>query len=489
MTFLQAAEHILRTANASLHYEEITQRALAQGLIATAGKTPAATLNAQIAVDIKVNGTDSRFVRVQPGVYALREWNLSEAQSDVGEEETFSAPGEERRGPRQVRIPMFPLYSHVRWLLPVLDSRPRANLQSLLSRLAELRGTPQEPEDWSNPEGWIGQRLQGDEQALARAIWVGSSHDVNPRHIYGPWYLIRGYALMIESADGTLGLTERGRDFLANPEGEAVAYIDREEGLLKLLAVLAEKGAGKRGDFLPDWSAYLQTCSNFSTDSTFKETLRRRLLNLVERGLVGRSGNIYQITPNGLAHLERVGGKEPSTVLAPPALHPLYQLAEQQRQAVREQLAERLNQINPFQFEQLIRRLLEEMDYQDVKVTSPTNDKGVDVVADIELGITEVREVIQVKRHAGKIQRPVLDALRGSLHRFGAVQGTIITTSDFSKGTKDAALERGAAPIKLINGQKLLDLLIENGLGVHKKTIEVWELDEQAFTIDDEISA
>jgi restriction system protein len=362
-------------------------------------------------------------------------------------------------------------------------------LQSLLSRLAELRGTPQEPEDWSNPEGWIGQRLQGDEQALARAIWVGSSHDVNPRHIYGPWYLIRGYALMIESADGTLGLTERGRDFLANPEGEAVAYIDREEGLLKLLAVLAEKGAGKRGDFLPDWSAYLQTCSNFSTDSTFKETLRRRLLNLVERGLVGRSGNIYQITPNGLAHLERVGGKEPSTVLAPPALHPLYQLAEQQRQAVREQLAERLNQINPFQFEQLIRRLLEEMDYQDVKVTSPTNDKGVDVVADIELGITEVREVIQVKRHAGKIQRPVLDALRGSLHRFGAVQGTIITTSDFSKGTKDAALERGAAPIKLINGQKLLDLLIENGLGVHKKTIEVWELDEQAFTIDDEISA
>jgi restriction system protein len=294
---------------------------------------------------------------------------------------------------------------------------------------------------------------------------------------------------MIESADGTLGLTERGRDFLANPEGEAVAYIDREEGLLKLLAVLAEKGAGKRGDFLPDWSAYLQTCSNFSTDSTFKETLRRRLLNLVERGLVGRSGNIYQITPNGLAHLERVGGKEPSTVLAPPALHPLYQLAEQQRQAVREQLAERLNQINPFQFEQLIRRLLEEMDYQDVKVTSPTNDKGVDVVADIELGITEVREVIQVKRHAGKIQRPVLDALRGSLHRFGAVQGTIITTSDFSKGTKDAALERGAAPIKLINGQKLLDLLIENGLGVHKKTIEVWELDEQAFTIDDEISA
>jgi len=489
MTFLQAAEHILRTANAPLHYEEITRRALAQGLIATAGKTPAATLNAQIAVDIKVNGTDSRFVRVQPGVYALREWNLPEAQLGVGEEETFSAPDEGRREPRQVRIPLFPLYSHVRRLLPVLDSRPRANLQSLLSRLAELRGTPQEPEDWSNPDDWISQRLQGDEQALAQAIWAESSRNVNPRYIYGPWYLIRGYALMVEGADGTLGLTERGQDFLAHHEGEAVAYIDREEGLLRLLAVLAEKGAGKRSDFLPSWSTYLQSCSNFSTDSTFKDTLRRRLLNLVERGLVGRSGNIYQITPNGLAYLERVGGKEPSAVPALPALHPLYQLVERQRQAVREQLAERLNQINPFQFEQLIRRLLEEMGYQDVEVTSPTNDKGVDVVADIELGITKVREVIQVKRHVANIQRPVLDALRGSLHRFRAVRGTIITTGDFSKGTKDAALEAGAAPITLINGQKLLDLLITNGLGVRKKPIEVWELDEQAFTTDDETSA
>jgi restriction system protein len=71
------------------------------------------------------------------------------------------------------------------------------------------------------------------------------------------------------------------------------------------------------------------------------------------------------------------------------------------------------------------------------------------------------------------------------LHRFGAVRGTIITTGDFSKGTKDAAFEAGAAPITLINGQKLIELLIEYGLGVHKKTIEVWELDEQSLTANE----
>ena len=98
-----------------------------------------------------------------------------------------------------------------------------------------------------------------------------------------------------------------------------------------------------------------------------------------------------------------------------------------------------------------------------------------------EGGYTAVKEVVQVKRHGRKIQRQVLDALRGSLHRFGAVRGTIITTGDFSKGTRDAAFESGAAPITLINGEKLIDLLIEHGIGVRKRKVTLLELDPGAF--------
>jgi len=404
---------------------------------------------------------------------------LPDKELDTSSEGTLTVPDEGLLEPRQVRIPLFPLYSRVRQLLPVLDGRPRADLQSLLNRLAELRGTPQEPEDWSNPDEWIGQRLQGVEQDLARAIWEQSDRQANPRHIYGCWYLIRGYTLLTENSDGKLTLTDRGQDFLSHPSGEAVAHIDREEGIVRLLAILAEKSPGKRSDLLPEWSTYLQTHSNFGTDSTFKDTLRRRLVNLVERELVSRSGNIYQITPAGLDYMAQVGDQKSE-------LHQLYQLVERQRQKVRKQLTEWLNQIDPFQFEQLIQRLLEEIGYQDVEVTSLSNDKGVDVVGNITVGITAVREVIQVKRQSSNVQRPVLDALRGSLHRFGAVRGTIITTSDFSKGTKDAAFERGAAPITLINGEKLLDLLFEYGLGARRKTITVWEPDEQAFAGRDE---
>ena len=134
-----------------------------------------------------------------------------------------------------------------------------------------------------------------------------------------------------------------------------------------------------------------------------------------------------------------------------------------------------LLEMDAFKFEELIKLLLEEMGYENVSTTSPTNDKGVDVIGTIELGISAVREVIQAKRHKGTINRPVLDQLRGSLHRFNAVRGTIITTGRFSKGVEEAAFERGAAPITLIDGEKLVDLLVENQIGVNKRPLEYLE--------------
>ena len=129
-----------------------------------------------------------------------------------------------------------------------------------------------------------------------------------------------------------------------------------------------------------------------------------------------------------------------------------------------------------------MKRLLVEMDYQDVEVTTRSGDGGVDVVANIELGITRIREVIQAKRHKRTIQRKDLDALRGSLYRFDAVRGTIITTSKYSSGTAEAAFATGVAPITLIDGEKLIDLLVEYGIGVRKRTVEMLEFDRDAFS-------
>jgi len=71
--------------------------------------------------------------------------------------------------------------------------------------------------------------------------------------------------------------------------------------------------------------------------------------------------------------------------------------------------------------------------------------------------------------------------LRGSLYSFKAQKGTIITTGDYGKGAKDAAFEMVAAPITLINGETLIDLLIQHEIGVKKKTVDYYELDDTVF--------
>ena len=205
--------------------------------------------------------------------------------------------------------------------------------------------------------------------------------------------------------------------------------------------------------------------------------MRRRLNNLLERGLVERKGNLYSATSDGLAYLQKTGDEDS---VGRGDHNQVWALVRQQENTVRESLRELLRDMNPFTFEYLIKRLLEEMDYQNVDVTARSGDGGVDVVGDIELGITSVREVVQVKRHRSAIQRKDLDALRGSLYRFKAVRGTIVTTSRFAMGTQEAAFATGAAPITLIDGDKLVDLLIEHGIGVRKRTIELLEVDAEA---------
>ena len=202
-----------------------------------------------------------------------------------------------------------------------------------------------------------------------------------------------------------------------------------------------------------------------------------RLRNLLARKLVEQEGRNYKLTDAGSEWLSAQATEAEDEE----GLEKIRKLNVELRAQVRESIIETLKDIDPFAFEQLIRKLLQAMRYDDVEVTAASNDKGVDVVGNIELGITSVREVVQVKRHQANIQRPVLDALRGSLHRFGAMQGTIITVGGFSKGTREAAFERGAPPITLIDGQKLVDLLTEHGIGVRKKVIEVWEFDASGF--------
>lgn len=63
---------VLAESDEPMHYGEITSRILDRGLWSTNGKTPDATVNAQLATEISKHGENSQFIRTAPGIFALR---------------------------------------------------------------------------------------------------------------------------------------------------------------------------------------------------------------------------------------------------------------------------------------------------------------------------------------------------------------------------------------------------------------------------------
>lgn len=389
-----------------------------------------------------------------------------------------------------VHVVHYPDYELVRKFLPVISGQHNQTFKTMTNIIREHWGTPQKTRDWSNPDEWIPQILKGAEEKLAFYLWKNSEGYVNPRHVTGLLHFCSVYELVQIGSEGTVEITTHGMDFVNHPSGETVRTIDYLEGLFHLLAIVSEHGPGKRSDLLPHFSEFLQTYSRLKAGSSLATAWFWRMVNLTNRRLLEVEGNIYRVSQAGLDYLGRaeqffVGSRTESTETT---LQDIRKLIREHEMLVRQKIAETLTTIHPYHFEKLIKNLLEAMGYQDVVVTSPSNDGGVDVIANIQVGITKVREVVQVKRHRGSIGRPVLDQLRGSLHRFGANRGTIITTGKFTKDTHEAAFEMGAAPIMLIDGETLIGLLIENQIGARMDTVKVLKFEAGDFVLEEESS-
>ncbi len=86
-SFKDIAWEILKEAGKPLHSKEITQIALNKGWLKTAGKTPEATMNAQLVVDINSKKDKSRFLKAGPSVFGLNRSFIEPEKKEIKKEE------------------------------------------------------------------------------------------------------------------------------------------------------------------------------------------------------------------------------------------------------------------------------------------------------------------------------------------------------------------------------------------------------------------
>lgn len=138
------------------------------------------------------------------------------------------------------------------------------------------------------------------------------------------------------------------------------------------------------------------------------------------------------------------------------------------------EMLKQLRALDPSNFEQLVGELLRALGIRDVEVTQSHGDKGIDATGIHELAPELlVRIAVQAKRQEANVQRPVVQALNGSLKPHQ--QGLIVTTSDFGKGARDEAARDDKPLIWLINGEQLVKLLIANDIGARRVPVELVE--------------
>jgi len=138
-----------------------------------------------------------------------------------------------------------------------------------------------------------------------------------------------------------------------------------------------------------------------------------------------------------------------------------------------DELLDVLLDVDPSAFERLIQRLLRESGFSQVEVTGRSGDGGIDGRGIMRLGgMMSFQVIFQCKRWKNSVGASIVRDFRGAMVG-RADKGLLVTTGTFTKEAIQEATRDGAPAIDLIDGDQLLGMLKEFGLGVETQIIEL----------------
>ena len=136
---------------------------------------------------------------------------------------------------------------------------------------------------------------------------------------------------------------------------------------------------------------------------------------------------------------------------------------------LKDQLKQKINECEPYFFEQIVLDLLLKMGYggsetDSGELTPKSYDEGIDgIIKEDKLGLDKI--YIQAKKWEKSVGRPEIQKFVGALQGKRAKKGIFITTSEFSKDAYEYVNNLESSVI-LIDGEKLSQYMVENELGI-----------------------
>lgn len=134
---------------------------------------------------------------------------------------------------------------------------------------------------------------------------------------------------------------------------------------------------------------------------------------------------------------------------------------EQAEEAAWAEIESHLNQMNPYDFQDLVAGLLRGMNYHVSWVAPAGADKGVDIIAHPDpLGVQRGRIKVQVKRRADRIN---VGEIRSFMALLGEDDvGIFVTTTGFTSEAEAEARGQEKRRLMLLDARRLFDLWVEH---------------------------
>lgn len=149
--------------------------------------------------------------------------------------------------------------------------------------------------------------------------------------------------------------------------------------------------------------------------------------------------------------------------------------------ALKDELLKKLKETDPYYFEKIILQLFQKMGYGDFEETAKSGDGGIDgIINQDKLGIDRI--YTQAKRYTKNTVgerdiRNFIGAMSGDVNK-----GIFVTTSSFDTSAIKKARGDHNHKIILINGARLVELMIHYNVGVQIETeYKIKEIDEDFF--------
>lgn len=465
MTFYEAAVEVLRSAGRPLHVKKITAISVEQNLLTHVGRDPEKTMRARLSQEVAKTG-ESLIKIIRPNVYVLRDGANPDSARQTVQPRKVDADADDH------------LTAHA--------SQEHARAESARQTEQDARSNRKSSDDRTHDDARNSRKNDDNarSQSTSKSTRTQRGKDDTPRH--------QDKARTNDKPRAQEPRKSKPQRESAKPTGPRIAPSPAAQKLADLREHSSAPARPKAGDLAAHIHDILQSApadglslkdiGKKLSDTAYAalpklplQALRSTLLRANQRRADKGQPPLFTNNTDGRWSLIQ----EDTHLTA--SLDVLEQWQERHKALLARRLEHVIDERSDEQLLGVVALVMERLGYEGVELHPAEGEEIATFSATLTHGLSQSRVAVRVFSVERPITRLDIMAFRGNLHQYQAERGTIFTLGGHSLCAREQIDAPNAAPVTLLQGNDLAELMIRTHVGTTEVKVSVPHLDHAFF--------